>query len=218
MIKEILYLIQKEWLLETRQKHAISGILLYILSTVFVCFLSFEKINDQATWNALLWIIILFVTTNAANKSFQFESGEKQLYIYTLVSPQAIILSKIIYNTILISLLSLVAYGVYSLLLGNMVQNHLIFFIAIALGSSGLSSLLTTNAAIVSKTDQNAAMMAILSFPLVLPLLITLIKISRLAATGQGWEACSSLLLILLTLNILIAALSYLLFPYLWRE
>lgn len=217
-MQEIVHLLRKEWLLESRQKHAIGGIVLYILSTVFVCFLSFKRIGDQETWNALLWIIVLFVSTNAANKSFYFESGDRQLYIYTLASPKAIILSKIIYNSLLIMTLSFIAYAVYAMLLGDLMKNHLIFFLAIALGGSGLSSLLTTNAAIASKTDQNAAMMAILSFPLVMPLLITLIKISKLAASGQGWAACSSLLLILLMLNILITALSYLLFPYLWRE
>jgi heme exporter protein B len=205
-------------LLEMRQKSTISGILLYLASTIFVCFLSFERLNDTATWNALLWVVLLFVATNTATKSFQQETGSKRLYLFTLVRPQSLMVSKLIYNSLLIVSLSFLAYGIYSLLLGNLMENQLIFFATLALGGIGLSTVLTMNAAIASNAGQSSALITILSFPLMMPLLITVIKLARLAAIDAGWNACSSLLLILVFLNVLISALSYLLFPYLWRE
>jgi heme exporter protein B len=217
-LQETAQLIRKEWLLEARQKSTISGIFLYLASTVFVCFLSFERLNDTSTWNALLWIIILFVSTNAATKSFQQESGSKRLYLYTLVHPKSIILSKLLYNSVLISMLSFLSYGIYSLLLGNPTTNSLVFFIALGLGGIGLSTILTMNTAIASNANQSSALITILSFPLMMPLLITLIKLSRLSIMGDSLNNCTSLLFILVFLNVLIAALSYLLFPYLWRE
>ena len=78
-----------------------SGMLLYVVSTVFVCYLSFGLRRNQLTpivWNTLFWIIILFAAVNAIAKSFSQERYGRQIYYYNLCSPQAIIMSKIIYN------------------------------------------------------------------------------------------------------------------------
>jgi heme exporter protein B len=59
--------------------------------------------------------------------------------------------------------------------------------------------------------------MAILSFPIIMPLLMVLIKLSKNAIDGLDlWDTNS--LLILMFLNVIIIASSYLLFPYLWRD
>ena len=100
MLKEIAALLQKELLIEWRQRYALGGMFLYVVTTVFVCFLSFKNIIETSTWNALFWIIILFASVNASAKSFLQESKGRLLYYYTLCSPQAFVLSKIIYNAI----------------------------------------------------------------------------------------------------------------------
>src|SRR3972149_9790280 len=101
MLKEISALIQKEILLEWRQRYALGGMFLYVVTTVFVCFLSFKNVIDANAWNALFWIIILFASINASAKSFLQESKGRLLYYYTINSPQAFILSKVIYNSLL---------------------------------------------------------------------------------------------------------------------
>src|SRR5688500_1827509 len=101
MLRQVIHLISKELTLELRQKYVLNGILLYVISTVFISYLSFKRVSDPPTWNALFWIIMLFASVNAVSKSFIQESKGRQLYLYTLASPQAIILSKIIYNMLL---------------------------------------------------------------------------------------------------------------------
>ncbi|HEY1008411.1 MAG TPA: ABC transporter permease, partial [Sphingobacteriaceae bacterium] len=91
LFSQIKFLIGKEMVLEWRSKYAINGILLYVVSTIFVCYLSFRK-TDPVTWNALFWIIMLFASVNAISKSFVQENRGRQLYYYTLASAQAIIL------------------------------------------------------------------------------------------------------------------------------
>ena len=123
MLKEISALIQKEILTEWRQRYAFGGILLYVISTVFVCYLSFKHVIDTNTWNALFWIIILFASVNASAKSFLQESRGRMLYYFTLSAPQAFVLSKMIYNAILMLILSLICLGSYSLFLSSPVNN-----------------------------------------------------------------------------------------------
>ena len=114
ILKQVKFLIQKEIILEWRSKYAFNGILLYVVSTVFVCYLAFKQISP-ITWNALFWIIMLFASVNAVVKSFVQESRGRQLYYFVIASPQAVILSKIIYNILLLQLLTAIALGFYVL-------------------------------------------------------------------------------------------------------
>ncbi len=215
--KQIKYLIIKELKLEMRNKYALGGILLYVVSTVFVSYLSFKKIVTPATWNALFWIILLFASINAIAKSFIGETRGKLLYMYTLASPQAVILSKIIYNSVLLLVLSGLCLLTYTLFIGNLIQDLPLFLITLLLGSFGFSSLLTMVSAIASKAGNNFTLMAILSFPIMIPLLMVLIKLSKNAIDGlERWDI--NYLLVLMFLNFIIVALSYLLFRYLWRD
>jgi heme exporter protein B len=215
--KQIKHLIIKEIRLEMRNKYALGGIMLYVVSTVFVSYLSFRQIINIPTWNALFWIILLFASINGVAKSFIGENRGKLLYLYTLVSPQAVIMSKIIYNSLLLLLISGLCLFVYSLFIGNLVQDMPLFLLTLLLGSFGFSSLLTMVSAIASKTSNNFTLMAILSFPIMMPLLMVLLKLSKNAIDGlENWDV--NYLLVLLFINVIIIALSYLLFRYLWRD
>src|SRR5690606_26599194 len=180
MWNEILVLIQKEIRLEWRQKYALNGILLYVVSAVFITYLSFGANQGRLsvpTWNALYWIIILFSSVNAVAKSFVQEHQGRQLYYYMVASPESIILSKIIYNTLLTLVLALLGYLVFSLILGNPVQDQMMFLLNLMLGAVGFSACLTMVSGIASKAGNNATLMAILSFPLVIPILLMAINI-----------------------------------------
>jgi heme exporter protein B len=215
---EIKFLVGKEVMLELKQKYVLNGILLYLVSTVFVTYLAFEDAITPETWNSLFWIILLFVAVNGISKSFLQESAARHLYYYTIASPQAIVLAKIIYNLFLMALLSVLAFGFFLLLMGNQVVNIPLFLLTLLLGSLGLSSVLTMVAAIASRASHNFSLMAILSFPIVLPLLATLMKVSKAALSSTDWTGLSGFLVILLTINGAVIALAYLLFPYLWKD
>jgi len=220
MYQSVSILLKKELLLEWRQRYAINGILLYVICTVFVCYLSFgvktTKINPP-TWNAILWIVLLFASVNAVAKSFLQEKKDRLLYYYTLADPRAIILAKMIYNTGLLVVLSFIAYAFYSIVLGNPVQDKLLFALGLALGAFGFSTTFTMISAIASKADNSSTLMTILSFPIIIPMLLMLIKISRSAIDGLDRSVSYDELIIMGALTVMTTALSYLLFPFLWR-
>jgi heme exporter protein B len=170
------------------------------------------------TWNALFWIILLFSSVNAVAKSFVQEQQGRQLYYYMIASPESIILSKIVYNTGLTLILALLGFGVFSVVLGNPVQDQGLFLLNLVLGAMGFSASLTMVSGIASKAGNNATLMAILSFPVIIPILLMAIRISKNALDGLDWSVSSDKLLSLLAINVLVATTSYLLFPYLWRS
>ncbi|WP_262502616.1 heme exporter protein CcmB [Pontibacter flavimaris] len=221
MLKEILYLIQKDLVLEWRQKYALNGMLLYVGSVVFICYLSFgmrPNILVPPVWNALLWIILLFVSVNAIAKSFMQENRGRLLYFYSIVSPQGIILAKIIYNTLLMLLLAIICFVFYGFVLGNPVEDVPMFLLSILLGAVGFSTSLTMISSIASKAANSSTLMAILSFPVIVPMLLMLIKMSKNAMDGLDRSASLDELLTLLAINMIVVTVSYILFPYLWRS
>lgn len=216
--KEITLLLKKEISLELKQRYALNALLLYVVSTIFVCYLSFKFLVDVPTWNALFWIIILFTAVNATSKSFSTESRGRLLYIYTLASAQAIILSRIIYNALLLLLITAIGYLIYSLLIGNLVQDQAYFLLGLTLGACGFSSILTLVAAIAAKSRQNSTLMAILSFPVVIPMLIVLIRFSKNAVDGLDHSIQQPYILALVAINAIVVALAWMLFPFLWKD
>ena len=144
-------LFKKDLTLEWRQKYAISGILLYMLSIVFIIFFTFEEMRGPV-WVVLFWIIILFTAVNAVAKSFMQESTGRLLYYYTLASPQAIITSKIIYNICVMCFLALIALLFYSIVAGFPVIDNLSFLGALLLGAIAFASTFSMISAIASAT------------------------------------------------------------------
>ena len=217
----ILALIRKEILLEWRIRSALQGMLLYVVSTIFVCYLSFKLKSGQLnvpTWNALFWMILLFVANISISKSFSQESSNRQYYYHFLCKPEEVIFSKIIYNTIILTILAFLCLICYSLVLGNPALDMGLFCLNLLLGAFGFSTTLTLIAGIAYKAGNNPTLMAILGFPIILPLLLMLLKIARNAIDGLAWGDSQDELITIAALNLIMLACSYLLFPYLWRS
>lgn len=217
LLLEVKHLIKKELLLELRSKYALNGVLLYVVSTIFVCFLSLVSVVP-VTWNALFWIIMLFASINAVSKSFLQETKGRQLYIYTIASPIALIISKTIYNVLLMLFLTFVALCFYMLVFDYVPQDLGLYLVAAILGSLSFSTIFTMVSAISSKAGNGGMLMAILSFPVIIPVLIVLVKLTKNAIDGLDRSVSLDEIGILLVINVLVSAVSLLLFPYLWRD
>lgn len=216
--QQVKHLIKKEILLEWRSKYAFNGVLLYVVSTVFVCYLSFVSI-EKLTWNALFWIIMLFASINAVAKSFLQESRGRQLYTYTLVSSSALIIAKTIYNSLLMILLTLIALLFFSVVFEPPKDlDVLMYFVAAVLGSLSFATIFTMVSAIASKAGNGGMLMAILSFPVIIPVLIVLIKFAKNAIDGLDRSVSLDDIGLLLVINVMVMTVSLLLFPYLWRD
>jgi len=225
LFNQTIYLLKKEIVLEWRSKYAFNGVLLYIVSTVFICYIAFN-LNPGFTgtkgypivWNVLFWIIILFASVNAIAKSFMQESRSRLLYYYSIASPEAIILSKTIYNILLMSLLSGLALPVYMVFFNNTIGDPLYYFLTVLLGSISFSTVFTMISAIASKAGNNGTLMAILSFPVIIPVILVLIKLSKSAMDGIDRSLSYGNIGVLLAINVIVITTSLILFPFLWRD
>lgn len=221
LLKQIITLISKEIVIELRQKYAISGMILYLISSIFVVYMALNIKNaslNPIIWNAIFWIIILFTAANSIAKSFIQESNDLLLYYYTISSPVAIILSKMIYNVLLMAVLILLGLPIYSIVLGNPVLDFWVFGISMLLGACGFATSFTMISGIASKASNSSTMMAILGFPVILPMLLLILKISKNAIDGLSISASSDEIITLVAIIVIAITSSVILFPYLWRS
>ncbi len=216
-ITHILSLIKKDILLETRQQYTFYGILLYVASTIFVVYLAMGQPEDTV-WNALFWVIQLFVCVNAVAKSFLAENKGRMLYFYSIAGAKDFIIAKLLFNLFLMLLMSIMSLFIFTILLGNPLQNIFTFIGITILGGASLSLVFTFLAAIAAKAQQQAALMAIMGFPLIIPQLLLLMKVSNIAFSQVVQNGLWQMILLLIGLDIMVIALAVILFPFLWKD
>ena len=221
LLRETSALIKKEFLLEFRLRYMFNAVLIYLAGAIFICYFAFfGRGGDLSpmTWNALFWIIVLLASVNAASRSFLLERSNRQQYYYFMASPGAIVLSKLIYNIVLLTLMALLGLAIFSFVMGSDVQDMRMFIVICIIGSSCLAATLTFIAAIAAQTQHSMTLMAVLSFPVVIPVLMVLIKVSKGAIDGLDRSVAYQDLIVLMAVNVITITVSYLLFPYLWKN
>lgn len=185
-------------------------------ATIFVLFLAIDA-PEKEIWNGLFWVIQLFICINAVAKSFMKESRARMLYFYTLTSPTHFIAAKLLFNSLLMLVMTAISLCLFFAFIGNPVTQLLPFTGLALLGGLSLSMVFTFLAAIAAKARQNAAIMAVLGFPLIVPQLMLLMKLSNTAFTVDQHFQWSDIVL-LVVLDLLVGLLSVILFPFLWKD
>lgn len=217
-MKAMIVLLKKDFLLEFRHQYTFFGILLYVASTIFVLYLAMGRPQSEV-FNGLFWMIQLFICINAVAKSFLQESRGRMLYYFCICSPIQFIIAKMIYNALISIVMVVLSLILFLFLLGNPLINVGNFILTGFYGAFSLSLVFTLMSAIAAKAHQNAAIMAILGFPLIIPQLLLLIRLSK-SAFGEVFRegALLQISLLLTGLNILVFVLAIILFPYLWKD
>jgi heme exporter protein B len=208
---------KKDLLLEVRQQYTFYGVLLYVASTIFVLYLAMGQ-PEGVVWKGLFWMIQLFICVNAVAKSFLQEGRGRMLYFYSIAGARDFIISKLFFNALLMLLMSLVSLILFLIFLGNPLAHSLTFLLLSSLGGISLSLVFTFLAAIAARAQQNAALMAILGFPLIIPQLMLLNKASTIAFEDVLQSGLGSMIALVAGLDVLIIALAIILFPFLWKD
>ena len=216
-MKQVISLVKKDFLVDWRQQNPIWSILLYLVSTILVSYFAFKGFVDTEIWNALFWVIMLFFSIQAISKSF-FQEERRTLYYFFTVKPGPLIVAKLVYSFLYILVLSAIFLLVFSALFGNPVQNFGLFALNIVLGCLGLSSTFTMISIIASSTGNRSVMMVVLGFPVIIPLLLLVTSNSGKILEGYIWMQVQGNMLGLISLDLIIIALAFVLFPFTWKS
>ncbi len=196
-------------------------LLLFVASACFTVYQIFFIGKARATplvWNAVFWMVILFSSFQVVGRSFTKELEQQFWYYCFVVRADLLILSKLIYHFIMLNLTSWMAWIFLSVFFHNPIKDQLLFFITVELGCIGLSAALTLVAAIAAKAGKNASLLPVLGFPLVIPTLVLVVRLSVTSLDMLDWTVAWQNIFTLCGLDSIMLALSFILFPYLWRS
>ena len=216
-MKRILTLVATEARIELRERYALSGIVLYVLSSAFIVFSIWRQLPPKE-WGLTFWVIFLFCSLMAVLKSFGKESEGRYFYYYTLYHPLELFLAKVFYNLCLLLFIFLVLWFVLYVMAGNHIIRMGWFLTTGLMACTGLSFLLTLITSIAIKTQQNASLTAVMALPLMIPLLINILRLTAYASGTTPDENPWNEMMLLSSIISLVVGMSLWLFPYLWRS
>ena len=216
LIRQSKILFLKEVKTEWRNRYAINGILIQLISSVFIVYLCFQRIVPM-TWNALYWIIVLFSAVNAIARSFVQEREGRLLYFNSLVHPLAVLWSKMLINIAVSITVAGIGLLVFIFLLGVPAWEMPRYLVLILFFAVGLAALFTTISAIASKTKAGGILMPMLSFPLIIPLLLVGLSAATHLVMGTTSNFIQNISVMAL-IDVMIITLGAVLFRFLWIE
>jgi len=216
-----LAVLRKDILCEFRTRYAINAILLFGITTLTVVSFSVGQKNlPPEVYAALYWVIIFFSAMSGLAHVFVREEESKTSTILRLTADATpVYLGKLGYNLLLLILLQIVIAPLFLTLTDAVLTDPALFIILLILGTVGLAGATTIIAAIISKASVKGALFAVLSFPILLPLLIGLISATTKAfsESGGGLGGASSELQLLVSYGVVMITASIMLFEYVWE-
>ncbi len=216
--QEIGLILRKDLQLELRKKQVLLGYLTYMLSTVFLIHTLEENMSSRM-WNAVFWVVILFVTVILSSKAFLGESPHRQQFYYHHFRARSVILAKQIYSLILAFIFVLLAYAALSFFDPIELENPKPYFAVLLTGTFCIAACVTFLSSMAAQlSDSSGALTAILGLPLMIPLFLIIRQASIGLVSSVGttaWEKSMGLLWVYL---VLIWILSVLLFPLIWND
>jgi len=221
LTRKSLAVLRKDMLCEFRTRYAVNAIVLFGVTTLTVVSFSVGQQNlAPYVYSALFWIIIFFSAMSGLAHVFVREEEAKTSTILRLTAePTPVYLGKLGYNLVLLALLQVIIAPLFFVLTDAVLAEPVLFIIVLFLGTVGLAGATTLIAAIISKAGVKGALFAVLSFPILLPLLIGLIGATTKAfsESSEGFRAASSELQLLVSYAVIMITASILLFEYVWE-
>lgn len=174
---------------------------------------------SQTVQSSLLWIIIYFSGMSGLSRAFVREEEARTASALRLAAaPGAVFGGKLLFNLVLLAGLEAVTVPLFVGMMGLQVSGWPLFVSVLALGSAGLAVAATIVAAIVSRANAKGALFAVLSFPILLPLLIGAIHGTQAALESAKFSAGMQDVKLLVSYTGVMFIVSILVFKFVWED
>lgn len=212
---------EKDLRLELRSRYAINMLLMFVIASILLMLFAIgtEPVSPRVQ-SALLWIVILFSASIGLGRAFVSEEERGTVLLLQLnTRPSMVYAGKLLFNIVLVLMMNVVAIGAMVLFLSIRVADLRLLVAALLLGSIGLAGATTLLAAIIARASNRGALLPVLLFPLLVPLLMSVVTASRHALSGGlGWAAAADELTTLVSFGGVVITASVLLFDYVWND
>ena len=220
LLRTSILVFRKDFKSELRSRYVINSLLMFVLVTISIIRFAIgdERIENEIL-TGLLWIVIFFSASSGLSRTFvKEEEKETSIALKLSTDSSSVIIGKLIFNLVLTFALNILILILFILITDYQIKNLAGFVITMLLGNFGLVSASTIIAAIISKANSKGTLYPVLSFPVLLPLLLTAINATKLAGAGVDTGKLNGEILILISYSVLVTVASLMLFKFVWED
>ncbi|HUF11080.1 MAG TPA: heme exporter protein CcmB [Rhodothermales bacterium] len=215
-----LAVLEKDVRLELRTRYAINTLLLFVISALLVVAIAVKNEPlSPSLRSVLLWVVILFSAIAGLSHAFVSEEERGTVLLLQLnAKPSSVLAGKLLFNLMLTFALNSVAALAFWVVIGFQEVDSATLIVILALGAIGLSGATTLLSAIIAKAVNRGPLFAVLSFPILVPLLLSVVNGTRSAIEGAGLDTVTSEVFTLIGYAGVLITASTLLFDYIWKD
>ena len=211
----------KDWRSELRTRYAVSALLMFVVTTISIILFSLgsEGASPDAL-SGMLWVVVFFAAMSGLSRTFVMEEERgTTLTLQLLAPPGAVFFGKLLFNLVLVTGVNAVTVVLYSAFInGFVIRTMSIFVVTVLLGSIGFAAAATVIAAIIARANTRGTLYPVLSFPIVLPLLLSVIDATRMASEGAFFGEAAGEFQLLISYIVVVIVSSAMLFEYIWKD
>ena len=211
----------KDFKSELRTRYAINALAMFIIVAISVILFSVgnEKISPSLT-GGLFWVVIFFTAMSGLSRAFVSEEERgTALTLQLIAAPSTVYTGKLIFNIILVFAMNTIIAVLYSAIFeAFIIKNFELFLASFVLGNIGLAVSSTIIAAIIAKAGAKGTLYPVLSFPILLPLILTSVQLTLFSLDGISFERAKFELAIVVSYDVIMLTASYILFDFIWKE
>jgi heme exporter protein B len=210
----------KDWRCEFRTRYALNTVVLFALTTLVVISIALGPLGAASAAGenvlpVLLWLLLLFAVTAGLPRTFVHEEEiHTSTALRLAATPSALFAGKAAYSLTLVLALEVLVTPLYLGMFQLEVRSLGPFIAALVAGGYGLSVAGTLIASIIAQGRGRGTLFSVLSFPILLPLLLLVIELTRGAVVGDPPGVALQQLLLY---DGSVTVAGFMLFPVVWN-
>lgn len=220
-MKKAYYIFYKDFYSELRMRFALNALIMFVVVAVSTILFSIgSERAPENVYAGMFWVVVFFSAMAGLSRSFVSEEERGTNLILSLIAhPLNIFLGKFFFNLILIFFINTIIAILYLLLFSDfIIQNWSSFILAFLLGNIGLAVSSTIIAAIISKANVKGTLYPVLAFPVLLPLILMLIEITKSAMAGEIINEVQAEFVVLISYDVIMLTASLMVFDIIWKD
>ena len=211
----------KDALSEMRTKEIVFSVLVFTLLVIVIFNFAFGASQEMMELVApgILWVTFAFAGVLSLNRSFIPEKEQDCLegLMACPVSREVIYVGKMLGSLLFMLIIEVIALLIFAFLFNLPVLSPQIITITV-LTTIGFVAVGILFSALAVNTKAQEMVLPILFLPIVAPIIISAVKASELALSGESWSGLSSWLQIIGAFDVIFLVVSFLIFAFVIEE
>jgi len=216
MLHRIFHIARRDLTLEFRERYSFLSAILYLIAITFIVYKVFGRI-EPPTRIGLFWILILFTCINVVSYSFSFHGQKRKYYHYILYRSYELIIAKWLINLVKLLIAGFLLVLLQSIFADEPMKDIALFSKVYLLSIIGMTAAMTLISSISSYSQNQNTLIAIMSIPLLIPILLVGMRLSLISERIIVDTEIDNYLMMLVGIDIVYIAILIIFIPLTWK-